>query len=340
MHPVVHLVETVRHDRSGDRRRARCPPPLPETRRSWIVVPGVVLVCELAHANLTGGRHARGWQEVGELSARALASIDPQRRQDRIAARQRLAAETGLPYVVRRHLPVASRERYLGKFPFRSGRRLRDRGDHGRAGGWLRKCVGEAAIVPHAPHRTPVPACDRHMRRIVSLRQLAVQQGVDPHIGTPGAIRGVWLRLGTRRRPGRGGPLGGGLQRLFEGPGRHEVVLEPPGVCVLSHHDVEPWLRLGTRRRPGRGGPLGGGLQRLFEGPGRHEVVLEPPGVRVLSHRNVEQWHRPSTSSRVCGWCGICRSRPFSDKHCRDGRGNDWWRRFEIPQLPGAPAGL
>ena len=211
-------------------------------------------------------------------------------------------------------------------------RGLRDRGNRRRAGGWFRKCMGEAAIVPHPLHRTPVPACDRHVRRIVSLRQLAVQQGVDPHIGTPPAIRGVWLRLGTRQRPRRGSPLGGQLQRLFEGPGRHDVVIEPPGVRVLSHHDVEPllrlgtrrrlgrdgplggglqrlfarprggrlfagrgvWLRLGIRRRPGRGGPLGGQLQRLFGGFSRHDVVIEPPGIRVLSHRNVEQWHRSS----------------------------------------------
>ena len=138
-----------------------------------------------------------------------------------LPGRQRLAAEAGPPYVGRRHLPAASRERHRGKFPFRSGRRLPDRGNHRRAGGWLGKCTGQAAIIPHPPHRTPVPGCDRHVRRIVSLRQLAVQHGVDPHIGAPPAIRGVWLRPGTRRRPGRGGPLGGQLQRLLAGPGRH-----------------------------------------------------------------------------------------------------------------------
>ena len=182
---------------------------------------------------------------------------------------------------MRRHLPVASRERYLGNFPFRSERR-RDRGNHGRAGGWLRKCVGEAAIIPHPPLRTPVPACDRHVRRIVSLRQLAVQQGVDPRFGTPPAIRGVWLQLGTGRRLGHGAPLGSQLQRLFAGPGRHDVVIEPPGVCVLSPR--RRTLAAASNRAAARARGARRRVEALFLGFSRHDVVIEPPGVCVISH--------------------------------------------------------
>ena len=83
--------------------------------------------------------------------------------------------------------------------------------------------------------------CRAHVRLIVSLRQLAAQQGVEKDIGTPPVIRTVWLRLGTRRRLGRGGPPGGQLQRVFEGLGLHDLVIEPPGVGVLSHRDMEQW---------------------------------------------------------------------------------------------------
>ena len=104
------------------------------------------------------------------------------------------------------------------------------------------------------------------MRRIVSLRQLAVQQGVDPGIGAPPAIRVVWLRRGTRQWLGRGCLPGGQVQRLFAGPGLHHVVIEAPGAGVLSHRDVEQSL-LRTRRRLGRGCLPGGQVQRLFADP-------------------------------------------------------------------------
>ncbi len=140
----------------------------------------------------------------------------------------------------------------------------------------------EAAIIPHPSHRTPVPTCDGHVRRVVPLCQLAVQQGVDPDIGTPPTIRAVWLPPETRRRLGPRGLPGGQLQRLFERPRLHDVVVEPPGVRVLSQRDVERSLP-GNRRRSGCAGLPGGQLQRLSEGPRLHDVVIEPPGVRVLS---------------------------------------------------------
>ena len=51
--------------------------------------------------------------------------------------------------------------------------------------GWLGQRMRQAAVVPHPPGRAPVAACGAHVRRIVSLRQLAAQQGVEPDIGTP-----------------------------------------------------------------------------------------------------------------------------------------------------------
>ncbi len=158
-----------------------------------------------------------------------------------------------------------------------------------RPGGFGSAC--EAAIIPHPSHRTPVAPCDGPVRRIVPLCQLAVQQRVDPDIGTPPTIRAVWLRPETRRRLGPRGLPGGQSQRLCEGPGLHDVVIEPPGVGVLSQRDVERSLP-GTRRRLGPRGLPGGQSQRLCEGPGLHDVVIEPPGVRMLSQRDVEQRHR------------------------------------------------
>jgi hypothetical protein len=71
-------------------------------------------------------------------------------------------------------------------------------------GPWLGQCMRQAAVVPHPPGRAPPAGCGGHVRPIVSLRQLAAQQGVQPDIGTPPVICTVWLRLETRRRMGRG----------------------------------------------------------------------------------------------------------------------------------------
>ena len=125
----------------------------------------------------TGARRGRPTQLAAGMNMTKVAGkphwrpYDPQRRQDRTAAQQRLAAEAGLPYVMRRPLPVASRERYLGKFPFRSGPRLRDRGKHGRAvagsgNAWARPrsslthLIGRRYPVrrPCAADRVPPPA--------------------------------------------------------------------------------------------------------------------------------------------------------------------------------------
>ncbi len=81
------------------------------------------------------------------------------------------------------------------------------------------------------------------MRRIVSLLQLAAQQGVDPDIGAPAVIRVAWPRPGTGRRPEPAGLPGGQLQRLFAGPGLHHVVIELPCVGVLSDYDAKQWHR-------------------------------------------------------------------------------------------------
>ena len=51
--------------------------------------PELAVVDELAHANLPGERHARRWQDVGELLAKRHRRLyDPQRRQYRIAGRR------------------------------------------------------------------------------------------------------------------------------------------------------------------------------------------------------------------------------------------------------------
>ena len=179
---------------------------------------------------------------------------DPQRRQDRIAAQQRLAAEAGLPYVMRRPLPVASRERYLGKFPFRSGPRLRDRGKHGRAGGWLRKCMGQAAIIPHPPHRTPVPGMRRPCAADRVPPPARSATGSRPtHRHTSGDSR----RLAAARNQAAAGarwparrPVAAPLRRNRPSRRRYRTARGPRALS----RDVEPWLRLGIRRRLGRGG--------------------------------------------------------------------------------------
>jgi hypothetical protein len=102
--------------------------------------------------------------------------------------------------------------------------------------------MGNAKVVPHPPHRSPVTMRDRQVRRIVSRPQLTVQQGVDPDIGTPRPACGHCPRRRTRRCSLRGGRL----HRLLSRPGLHNVAIEPPGVRMLSHRNVEQWHRPST----------------------------------------------------------------------------------------------
>jgi hypothetical protein len=155
--------------------------------------------------------------------------------------------------------------------------------------------TGNAEIVPFPPHRPSVALCDRLMRGMVSRLPLAVQQRVDPDIGTPRWARGLRLRRRSSWRFGRGSLRGSRLQRLLTRGGLHDVAIDTSGGRLLSYYHAEALLRLRARWRPGHGGMLGSHLQRLLTCGGLHNVAVEPPGIRMLSHRDVEQWHRPPT---------------------------------------------
>ena len=154
--------------------------------------------------------------------------------------------------------------------------------------------MGNAEIVPHPPHRSSVTAWDRHVGRIVSRLQVAVQQGVDPDVGTPRPACRLCPRHGTRRRFGRGSLRGGHLQRLLRRPGLHDVATEPPGVGLPSDHDAESLLRRRTRRRSGRGGHP----RRLPAARGPHDVRIQPPGTARPRHRDTVPVLRPGAGRR------------------------------------------
>ena len=141
--------------------------------------------------------------------------------------------------------------------------------------------MGNPEIVPYPPHRSSVTACGRHVRRVVSRLQVAVQQRIDPDVGTPRPACCFCLRRGTGRGFGRGGLRGGHVQRLFWRPGLHDVATDLPGVGLLSDHDAVSVLRRRTRRRSGRGQPY-----RLLAGRGPRDVRILPPSGGRPRHRD------------------------------------------------------